>query len=163
MQAAAVQYIPCPHCQALNRPSRSYCLECGETLAPPVPAPLDSPAETTCHAVPDHFKNVIDELRHHKRHTVWLPCTIERHNSPDTEEALVQDISVGGALFRSDSQWQAGERIRVCVALEGDTFVLPALVKRSCRMLDGIRAYAVAVEFLEPIDAAFQGRVERLK
>src|SRR5947208_1724142 len=120
MSSAAARYRPCPHCQALNMYHRSACYQCGEELAT---VDAEAPLQVSANVI-DHFQAVLNDLRSHKRVTTCIPGAVAENGSEATVDVLIQDISEGGALFRTDEFFTPGTPLRLFIPFEDRTYAV---------------------------------------
>jgi hypothetical protein len=110
----------------------------------------------------DHFRNVLDEMRLHRRVSVCLPGTVRAAGSTKLDNVLVQDISLGGALFRTDQSYSPDCHLTISIPFGDETYLALGVVKWASRMLDGLRLFAVGMEF-EAVAPELQHRISHLE
>lgn len=77
-------------------------------------------------------------------------------------EVVVQDISEGGLLLRSKYQHRAGERIRILIDLNGESFCANGQVIRSTKGLDHNLTHACA-DKVQSVELKLSERIAKLK
>jgi len=142
-------YVLCTVCQALNRPRRKSCFQCGERIA------LQRDPER------DWFLSVNDEVRRHPRIEVPLTGLLLGPGGQVTEPVAIQDIGMGGVRFRTNLWHGRGSKVRLRVECPAGAFEMQGHVLRTNRMIDGVTAFSCAVQ-LEAAGAEFYRFVEQM-
>jgi hypothetical protein len=146
----------CPECKSYNTLHVEKCYKCSAILQ--IPSTVSVP---TIESEEARFRPTPNDDRQTDRKVVGVLGAVLENNGEIRHDVMIEDVSSGGLLFHSNTIYHEFDRFFALVPLEGENYVVEAIVKRCDHIGFTQWPYATGVEFVDP-PKEFKNHVRKL-